>query len=129
MRNLCSTITTLNSMIHAAPRAARPCSISFAASVTGISRSPAVGFQAHLYGERPIDRDGVARFARDLKALDLHLLVTELDWIDWRMPADIAERDACRSEAVYGVAGGCFGRRDAEGGRHLGYHGQIQLDP
>jgi endo-1,4-beta-xylanase len=53
----------------------------------------AIGFQAHLYAERPIDKDGVARFVRDLKALDVGILVTELDVIDWRLPADMAQRD------------------------------------
>ncbi len=53
----------------------------------------AVGFQAHLYAERELDPDATQRFVRDLKALDVHVLVTELDVIDWRLPADTAERD------------------------------------
>jgi endo-1,4-beta-xylanase len=36
-----------------------------------------VGFQAHLYAERTIDEDGLARFARALKAFDVVILVTE----------------------------------------------------
>jgi endo-1,4-beta-xylanase len=58
----------------------------------------AVGFQGHLYAEREIDMDGVARFVRDLKALDIHVLVTELDIIDWRLPADTALRDAAAAQ-------------------------------
>jgi endo-1,4-beta-xylanase len=63
-------------------------------------RVSAVGFQAHLYAERVIDRDAIARFARDLQALDVHLLVTELDVIDWRLPADKVARDAAASRHV-----------------------------
>ncbi|MGL4240098.1 MAG: endo-1,4-beta-xylanase [Beijerinckiaceae bacterium] len=53
----------------------------------------AIGFQAHLYAEREIDQDGVHRFVRELKALGVKAHVTELDVIDWRLPADAAERD------------------------------------
>jgi endo-1,4-beta-xylanase len=60
----------------------------------------AIGFQAHLYAERPIDRDGIARFVRDLKALDIGILVTELDLIDWRLPADTAMRDKAAAAHV-----------------------------
>jgi endo-1,4-beta-xylanase len=60
----------------------------------------AVGFQAHLYAERKIDRDGVARFVRDLKKLDVGVLVTELDVIDWRLPARPAKRDAAVAKHV-----------------------------
>jgi endo-1,4-beta-xylanase len=60
----------------------------------------AVGFQAHLYAERKIDRDGVAKFVRDLKALDVGVLVTELDVIDWRLPARPARRDAAVARHV-----------------------------
>jgi endo-1,4-beta-xylanase len=59
-----------------------------------------IGFQAHLYAERTIDEDGLARFARDLKALDVVLLVTELDVIDWRIPGSFAERDRAAAEHV-----------------------------
>jgi endo-1,4-beta-xylanase len=56
-------------------------------------RIDAIGLQGHLYAERPIDRDGLARFVRDLRALGVGVLVTELDVIDWRLPADAAVRD------------------------------------
>jgi endo-1,4-beta-xylanase len=59
-----------------------------------------IGFQAHLYAERTIDEDGLARFARDLKAIDVAILVTELDVIDWRIPGSIAERDKAAAEHV-----------------------------
>jgi endo-1,4-beta-xylanase len=59
-----------------------------------------VGFQAHLYAERTIDEDGLARFARDLKALDVVILVTELDVIDWRIPGTFVERDKAAAEHV-----------------------------
>jgi endo-1,4-beta-xylanase len=53
----------------------------------------AIGFQAHLYAERPIDPDGIGRFVRSLAALGVKVLVTELDVIDWRLPAAEAARD------------------------------------
>ena len=59
-----------------------------------------VGFQAHLYAEQEIDRDGIAKFVSDLKALDVSVLVTELDVIDWRLPAAIADRDAAAAKHV-----------------------------
>lgn len=52
-----------------------------------------VGFQSHLYGERDIDADGLARFVDELSQLKLDILVTELDVIDWQMAADPAARD------------------------------------
>ncbi len=60
----------------------------------------AIGFQAHLYAEREIDRDAIARFVRDLKALEVGVLVTELDVIDWRLPADIGQRDNAAARHV-----------------------------
>jgi endo-1,4-beta-xylanase len=60
----------------------------------------AVGFQAHLYAEQEIDADGIAKFANDLKAIDVSVVVTELDVIDWRLPASIPERDAAAAKHV-----------------------------
>jgi endo-1,4-beta-xylanase len=60
----------------------------------------AVGFQAHLYAEQEIDSDGIAKFVRDLKALDVSAIVTELDVIDWRLPASFQERDAAAAKHV-----------------------------
>ena len=53
----------------------------------------AIGFQAHLYAERTLDAAATLRFIRDLAAEDVEVLVTELDVIDWRLPANIQERD------------------------------------
>ena len=54
----------------------------------------ALGLQAHLRGEREIDRKGLARFIREVTGLGLGIVVTELDVMDWSLPADIAVRDA-----------------------------------
>jgi endo-1,4-beta-xylanase len=54
----------------------------------------AVGVQGHLRGELPIDRPGLTAFARAMKSLGLAVLVTELDVIDDRLPADVPARDA-----------------------------------
>jgi endo-1,4-beta-xylanase len=53
-----------------------------------------VGFQAHLYGERPLDPRGVTAFCRELGRLGVGVRVTELDVIDWKLPADTRIRDA-----------------------------------
>lgn len=53
----------------------------------------AIGFQAHLYPERKLDPDGIGHFVKALASLGVKVLVTELDVIDWRLPAAIAERD------------------------------------
>jgi endo-1,4-beta-xylanase len=53
----------------------------------------AIGFQAHLYLERTIDADGIARFIRDLRKLGVKPIVTELDVIDWKIQHLAPERD------------------------------------
>jgi endo-1,4-beta-xylanase len=53
----------------------------------------AVGFQAHLRGELEIDKDGVSSFVAELKAMDIDVLVTELDVIDNLLPQDANKRD------------------------------------
>jgi endo-1,4-beta-xylanase len=60
----------------------------------------AIGLQAHLYAEKTIDRNGLAAFARDLKKLGVKLLVTELDVIDWKLPASQDERDRLAARHV-----------------------------
>jgi endo-1,4-beta-xylanase len=72
----------------------------------------AIGFQAHLYAERPIDTAGIAKFVRDLRALGLKVLVTELDVIDWRLPGPIPQRDEAAARHVQEFLGAI---RDAGG--------------
>jgi endo-1,4-beta-xylanase len=60
----------------------------------------AIGLQAHLYAEKTIDSDGIARFVRTLKAMNVRVLVTELDVIDWKMPSDAAARDRHAAQHV-----------------------------
>jgi endo-1,4-beta-xylanase len=59
-----------------------------------------VGFQAHLYGEREIDGAGLQQFCADLAKLEVGTVVTELDVIDWRLPANIATRDRAAASLV-----------------------------
>lgn len=59
-----------------------------------------IGMQAHLYAEKAIDVDGLQAFMRDLAALDLDVEVTELDVIDWKLPADPALRDRTAANLV-----------------------------
>lgn len=59
-----------------------------------------IGLQSHLYGDRAIDVPGVRRFAADLAALDVEIEITELDVIDWKMPAITTERDRRAAELV-----------------------------
>ena len=54
----------------------------------------AVGLQSHLFGDRALDRDGLQAFLREVAALKLDVLITELDVIDHEFPADIGARDA-----------------------------------
>jgi endo-1,4-beta-xylanase len=59
-----------------------------------------VGIQAHLYAEREIDVPGLQRFLAELTRLGMSVAITELDVIDWRLPADIAARDAAAAQLV-----------------------------
>jgi endo-1,4-beta-xylanase len=52
-----------------------------------------IGMQAHLYGEKPIDRRAITAFCRELGRLGVAVRVTELDIIDWKLPGPAAERD------------------------------------
>jgi len=54
----------------------------------------ALGLQSHLFGDRALDRDALQGFLREVAALKLDVLITELDVIDYQFPADIGERDA-----------------------------------
>lgn len=54
----------------------------------------AIGLQAHLFADRELDRDGLQGFLREIKAMKLDVLVTELDVIDAGLPTDFATRDA-----------------------------------
>jgi endo-1,4-beta-xylanase len=60
----------------------------------------AVGLQAHLYAEKTIDMDGIARFVRTLKGMNVRVIVTELDVIDWKLPPDGATRDRLAAQHV-----------------------------
>ncbi|MGO8913916.1 MAG: endo-1,4-beta-xylanase [Bradyrhizobium sp.] len=61
----------------------------------------AVGLQAHLFAERAIDRDGLQELLKEIAALKLDVLITELDVIDYELPGKVSERDAL----VAGIAG------------------------
>lgn len=59
-----------------------------------------VGMQAHLYAEREIDVPGLQQFMAELTRLEMSVAITELDVIDWRLPADIPARDAAAAQLV-----------------------------
>jgi endo-1,4-beta-xylanase len=59
-----------------------------------------LGMQAHLYGERAIDSQGLRQFMLELGKLDMDVEITELDVIDWRLPADPAVRDRAAASLV-----------------------------
>ena len=61
----------------------------------------ALGLQAHLFAGRAFDRDGLQAFLTEIKALELDVLITELDVIDFELPGKVSERDAL----VAGIAG------------------------
>lgn len=60
----------------------------------------ALGFQGHLHGHLPIDKDAVSQLVADVKALGLDVLVTELDVIDNQLAADPAQRDVAIASRV-----------------------------
>ncbi|GEO99160.1 beta-xylanase [Methylobacterium haplocladii] len=53
----------------------------------------AIGLQAHLPADRSIDRDGLQGFLREIRAMNLDVLVTELDVIDATLPSAVDARD------------------------------------
>jgi len=59
-----------------------------------------IGMQAHLYADRPLDIDGLENFMVELGKLDLDVEITELDVIDWKLPADAATRDRAAASLV-----------------------------
>ncbi|MGL4729544.1 MAG: endo-1,4-beta-xylanase [Bosea sp. (in: a-proteobacteria)] len=59
-----------------------------------------VGIQGHLIAERPIDTQAFGRFIEEFDKMGLDILVTELDVIDWRLPAAIAARDAAAAQVA-----------------------------
>lgn len=59
-----------------------------------------IGMQAHLYGDKGVDVEGLQRFMRDLDALGLDVEITELDVIDWKMPSDPGKRDTAAAALV-----------------------------
>jgi endo-1,4-beta-xylanase len=60
-----------------------------------------VGIQGHIHGERPIDRDGLNKFAAEVVALGLSLHVTELDVIDDLLPGPPDVRDTVAAARAY----------------------------
>jgi endo-1,4-beta-xylanase len=54
----------------------------------------ALGLQSHLFGDRALDREALQALLRDVVALKLDVLITELDVIDYELPGDVGERDA-----------------------------------
>lgn len=57
-----------------------------------------IGIQAHLDGTGTIDRDGLSRFAAEMKSLGLKVLITELDVNDRILQGDFATRDAATAK-------------------------------
>jgi endo-1,4-beta-xylanase len=53
----------------------------------------AVGLQGHLFPDRAIDRDGLQALVAEISALELDVLITELDVIDSGLPGEIGKRD------------------------------------
>ena len=59
-----------------------------------------IGMQAHLYADKPLDIDGLQGFMTEIAKLDLDVEITELDVIDWKLPADAATRDRAAASLV-----------------------------
>ena len=67
-----------------------------------------VGLQAHLYSHIRVDREALARFGRDLKALGVGLLASELDVIDFQVRGDADAIDAAAERSVSDFLDGLF---------------------
>ncbi|WP_244493427.1 endo-1,4-beta-xylanase [Aureimonas sp. N4] len=67
-----------------------------------------VGLQAHLYSHIKVDREALARFGRDLKALGVGLLASELDVIDFQVRGDADAIDAAAERSVSDFLDGLF---------------------
>ncbi len=64
-----------------------------------------VGFQAHLYAEKALDRRAITAFCRELGRLGVGVKITELDVIDWQLPGPAPERDRRVAELVTAFLG------------------------
>ena len=53
----------------------------------------AIGLQGHLPGDQEIDKEGLSAFVAELHGMGLGIIVTELDVVDNKLPADHYERD------------------------------------
>ena len=60
----------------------------------------ALGLQAHLRGERSVDKPALARFIREITGMGLSILITELDVMDYALPSAVAPRDAAVAARV-----------------------------
>ncbi|WP_427025636.1 endo-1,4-beta-xylanase [Aureimonas ureilytica] len=67
-----------------------------------------VGLQAHLYSHIRVDREALARFGQDLKALGVGLLASELDVIDFQVRGDEAAIDEAAEVVVSDFLDGLF---------------------
>lgn len=67
-----------------------------------------VGLQAHLYSHIRVDREALARFGQDLKALGVGLLASELDVIDFQVRGDEAAIDEAAEIVVSDFLDGLF---------------------
>jgi endo-1,4-beta-xylanase len=54
----------------------------------------AIGLQGHLKGDLEIDKQGLGSFVAEMRRAGLDILVTELDVVDNKLPADVHDRDA-----------------------------------
>jgi len=68
----------------------------------------AVGFQGHLKGELEIDKEGVSSFVTELKAMNVDVLVSELDVVDNLLPADEKARDQAVAAKAADFLGAIF---------------------
>jgi endo-1,4-beta-xylanase len=57
-----------------------------------------VGLQSHLFAGRVIDRDALQAFLAEVNKLNLDVLITELDVIDYELPGKVSERDAMAAD-------------------------------
>ncbi len=64
-----------------------------------------VGFQAHLYAEKSLDRRSITALCRELARMGVGVKITELDVIDWQLNTPPAERDKAVAELTSAFLG------------------------
>ena len=87
----------------------------------------AVGLQSHLFGDRTLDRDGLQAFLREITALKLDVLITELDVIDYEIPGRHRRARRARRRNRAGLSRSCLRGCASQSSSHLGLERPLHM--